>query len=227
MQRSFSCCRKEKKTLDARVPQNMIGTLYDSVAPIYDLWGKLTESRARTRAIELAQIVDGQTILEVAVGTGLAFYEIVRLNPNGTNIGVDLSPGMLKRAKKRVSRLSESNYSLYSGTAFDLPVEDESIDTLVNSYMFDLIPFADMQKIITEFRRVLKKDGRLIVVNMTDGERPGSTAYEYIYNFSPKILGGCRGVKLSDKLQQSGFKVQSREYYQQFLFPSEVILAYQ
>ena len=54
----------------------------------------MTESRARNRAIELAEINDGQTILEVAVGTGLAFYEIVKRNPNGTNTGVDLSLGM-------------------------------------------------------------------------------------------------------------------------------------
>jgi len=44
----------------------------------YDIWGKLAETRARNRAIELADIEDGQHILEVAVGTGLGFYEIVR-----------------------------------------------------------------------------------------------------------------------------------------------------
>lgn len=58
--------------------QNKIASIYDSIAPIYDIWGKLTESRARNRAIELAEINDGQSILEVAVGTGLAFYEIVK-----------------------------------------------------------------------------------------------------------------------------------------------------
>jgi ubiquinone/menaquinone biosynthesis C-methylase UbiE len=56
---------------------NRIGSVYDKIAPIYDIWGKLTESHARNRGIELAEIVDGQSILEVAVGTGLAFYEKV------------------------------------------------------------------------------------------------------------------------------------------------------
>jgi ubiquinone/menaquinone biosynthesis C-methylase UbiE len=222
----ITCCQKEKKALDARVSQNKIASVYDSVAPIYDIWGKLTESHARKRAIELAEVKDGQTILEVAVGTGLAFYEIVKRNPNGTNTGVDLSKGMLEKAKKRVSHLSEANYSLGIGTAFDLNAEDESTDTLVNSYMFDLIPFEDMDKIIIEFRRVLKKDGKLILVNMTEGERLGSKIYDFIYNISPKTMGGCRGVKLADKLQLHGFKVESREYFQQMLFPSEVILAY-
>jgi len=50
--------------------------------------------------------------------------------------------------------------------------------------------------------------------------------YDFVYNLSPKTMGGCRGVKLSDKLEEHGFRVETREYYQQMLFPSEVILAY-
>ena len=231
MGKSFSCCgitccHQDKNALDARVSQDKIGSVYDRIAPIYDIWGKLTESHARNRAIELAEIKDGQTILEVAVGTGLAFYEIVKRNPNGTNIGIDLSQGMLEKAKKRVRQLTEATYSLDVGTAFDLSVENESIDTLVNNYMFDLIPFEDMSIILTEFKRVLKEDGKLILVNMTEGERFGSKLYDFIYNISPNTMGGCRGVKIADKLQQHGFKVESREYFQQMLFPSEVILAY-
>lgn len=231
MGKSFSCCgitccHQDKNALDARVSQNKIGSVYDKIAPIYNIWGKLTESHARNRAIELAEIKDGQTILEVAVGTGLAFYEIVKRNPNGTNIGIDLSRGMLEKAKKRVGQLTEANYSLDVGTAFDLSVENESIDTLVNNYMFDLIPFEDMSTILTEFKRVLKEGGKLILVNMTEGERFGSKLYDFVYNISPKTMGGCRGVKLTEKLQQHGFKVDVREYVQQLLFPSEVIRAY-
>ena len=226
MRISLSCCGQNKKILDARIEQNEIGSLYDKIAPIYDIWGKLAESHARNRAIELAEIKDGQTILEVAVGTGLAFYEIVKRNPNGTNTGIDLSQGMLAKAKQRVSQLSENNYSLAIGSAFNLDIEKESIDTLINNYMFDLISFEDMDKILTEFMRVLKKDGKLILVNMTEGERVGSKLYDFVYNISPKTMGGCRGVNLTERLHQKGFKVEIREYYQQMLFPSEVILAY-
>ena len=222
----FTCCGQGKKPLDARVPQDHIGAVYDRIAPVYDVWGKLTESRARNRAIELAEITDGQNILEVAVGTGLAFLEIVKRNPHGSNSGIDLSRGMLARAERRVSRIPGANYALRVGTAFNLGCEEGSVDTLVNNYMFDLIPFEDMDKILMEFRRVLKKGGRLILVNMTEGERLGSRLYDLVYRVSPKTMGGCRGVKLAERLRQHGFKVEVREYYQQLLFPSEVILAY-
>ena len=95
----------------------------------------------------------------------------------------------------------------------------------MNNYMFDLIAFEDMDAILEEFKRVLKKGGKLILVNMTEGESFVSGLYSLIYRISPKSFGGCRGVKLTHKLQEKGFEVQTREYYQQLWFPSEVILA--
>ena len=227
----FSCCglprrRPNEKPLEARISQNRIAALYDRIAPVYDSWGALTETRARNRAIKLADIQNGQHVLEVAVGTGSTFYEIVKQNPNGINIGIDLSPGMLARAKKRMHGFSAANYTLALGTAFDLQqVEDESIDVLLNQYMFDLIAFDDMDAVLREFKRVLKKGARLVLVNMTTGRRFGSRLYELIYRISPATLGGCRGVEMADKLQQHGFTVEVRETVRQMMFPSEVILA--
>ncbi len=235
MKLSFSCCGiscrsntplLSERKLDARISQEEIGLVYDKLSHIYDIWGKLTESRARNRAIELAAIKDGQNILEVAVGTGLAFYEIVKRNPHGNNIGIDLSRGMLEKAKNRMRKMSEANYSLTIGTAFDLSAQTESVDLLVNNYMFDLISYEDMDKVLVEFKRVLKVGGKLILINMTEGETFGSRLYDSIYRLSPKTMGGCRGVLLTDKLKQHGFTIEVREYYQQMLFPSEVILAH-
>ena len=214
------------RMMDAKVPQNEIPGVYDSLSKTYDIWGKLAETQARTRAIELAEIENGQKILEVAVGTGLGFYEIVQKNPNGTNIGVDLSPGMLKKAGKRLGTLASVNYELKIGNAFDLEEETEHFDVLVNNYMFDLIAFDEMDAVLREFKRVIKKGGKLILVNMTEGESLGSGIYRLLYRISPKSFGGCRSVKLSDRLEKHGFEVKSKEYYQQLWFPSEVILAY-
>ena len=222
----YSCCRNSKEALDARVSQKDIRTLYDSLSRIYDIWGTLAESRARKRAIELAEIKDGQYILEVAVGTGLAFYEIVKRNRKGQNLGIDISPGMLDKAKKRLSKLTGVNYQLELGSTFRLPAEDQKVDLLVNNYMFDLIPFDEMDDILAEFKRVSKNGGKLVLVNMTKGERFGSGLYDLIFRLSPKSMGGCRGIRLSERLMDQGFHVETREYHQQLLFPSEVIVAH-
>ena len=51
-----TCCGSGKGKLDARVSQSKIASVYDKIANIYDIWGEITESRARNRAIELAEI---------------------------------------------------------------------------------------------------------------------------------------------------------------------------
>jgi ubiquinone/menaquinone biosynthesis C-methylase UbiE len=229
MKISFACCGtaccNEPRRPDARIAQDQIGPLYDKLANVYDVWGKLTESRARHRAIELAAIEDGLSVLEVAVGTGLTFREIVKRNPHGRNAGIDLSPGMLAKAKKRLSKLAGANYSLDQGSAFNLATPTESVDMLVNNYMFDLIAYADMDKVLAEFKRVLRRGGKLILINMTEAETAGSRLYDLIYRLSPKTMGGCRGVRLASMLERNGFTVEAREYCQQMLFPSEIILA--
>lgn len=221
---SKTCC-SYNRMLDAKVSQEDIGAVYDGIAPIYDIWGKLTESKARDRAIALADIHDGQSILEVAVGTGLAFHEVLQRNPNGQNKGVDLSKGMLEKAKIKAQRVANANYELAIGSALSLDVKNESIDILINNYMFDLLAIEDMDKVVQEFKRVLKKDGKLVLVNMTKGETLASRIYEATYSISPKLMGGCRGVRLQETLEKHGFNVKLREYHQQMLFPSEVILA--
>ena len=211
--------------MDAKVSQSEIPQLYDSLSKTYDIWGKLAESKARNRAIALADIHDGQQILEVAVGTGLAFMDIVKRNPTGVNIGIDISPGMLQKAQTRLQSLSGANYHLKLGNAFKIEAESQQFDLVLNSYMFDLIAFHEMDRILAEFRRVLKQEGKLVLVNMTTGETFGSGIYSLIYRILPKAFGGCRGVRLAKRLEQTGFQVETREYHQQMLFPSEVILA--
>ncbi len=209
----------------AALPQHEIARLYDSLARVYDLWAALTESRARRRALELAAIQDGETILEVAVGTGLAFREIVARNPSGRNIGIDLSPGMLARARRRLRDVPPEHYELRVGSALDLDVETASVDLLVNAYMLDLLSPEDMDRALAEFRRVLRPRGRLVLAAMTKGERRGSGLYERLHRISPRLMGGCRSVQLAPRLREHGFQVLTREYVQQLLFPSEIILA--
>ena len=209
----------------AKLPQSDVPALYDRLAWIYDLWGHLTESKARDRALELAAIQPGEHVLEVAVGTGLAFEHIVTRNPNGRNVGIDISRGMLSKAKRRLRKAGLTNFELLAGSASSVAEDAASFDLLLCNFMFDLLDESEWPQVLSEFRRVIKPAGRLVLVNMTFGEKRGSSFYERLYRLSPLLMGGCRGVHMSDVLEQNGFSVLSREYYQQLLFPSEVILA--
>ena len=199
--------------------------VYTQTAPIYDLWGRLTETKARQRSLKLARIRSGETILEVAVGTGLTFREILRANPDGQNFGIDLTPAMLKKARRKADQAGVSNYQLTSGDAYHLQFGDQSIDLLINNFMFDLLPEKDFALVLAEFRRVLKPNGRMVLVNMTRAERWYQRIWEGVYKLNPRWLGGCRGVLLQNSLAASGFVNIRREMLSQLGFPAEILTA--
>jgi ubiquinone/menaquinone biosynthesis C-methylase UbiE len=82
--------------------------VYSRVAGVYDAWTYFTESRSLRSAVDAADIRSGEAVLEVAVGTGVAFGEIVRRNRAGRNVGVDLSEGMLRRTRAKAARAGRS-----------------------------------------------------------------------------------------------------------------------
>lgn len=210
---------------DAKLNKSDVVEVYTQTAPIYDLWGSLTETSARKRALNLAQIKDGEAILEVAVGTGLTFQEILRANPHGKNIGVDLTPAMLEKAKSRVGKMGALNYQLLVGDAYHLDFPDREFDLVMNNYMFDLLPEKDFVPVLREFKRVLKPQGRMILVNMTKGTYFYQRFWESVYRLNARWLGGCRGVLLSKPLESVGFKDIHHETVSQLGFPSEIISA--
>ncbi len=210
---------------EARLDKGKVPETYRRIAWIYDAWAWLTESRARDRCLELAAIQDGESVLEVAVGTGLAFKRILKANPSGRNEGVDLTDAMLARAEARAKNSATRNYRLSIGDAYDLGFVDNSFDVLINNYMFDLLPEQDFPLVLAEFRRVLRPGGRLVIVNMTAGERWYNGIWPLIYRINPALLGGCRGVSLAVNLEAAGFAGIEREYISQATFPSELISA--
>jgi predicted O-methyltransferase YrrM len=112
--------REEREALKASVSQTDAAKLYNRLSRVYDIWGHLTESKAGKRSLELADIKDGQHVLEIAAGTGLAFVEMVKANPAGRNIGIDISEGMLAKAEQRLRHAGCSNYELSVGSALDI-----------------------------------------------------------------------------------------------------------
>ena len=211
--------------MDAKLSKDEVRAAYRKYASIYDIWSFLAESKARRRCLELAEIRDGEAVLEVAVGTGVLFEKIVTLHPEGRNEGIDLSDAMLARARARVEKTGARNYELKIGDACYIENPDKSFDVLLNNYMFDLIPETDFVAILNEFKRVLRHGGRLVLVNMTKGPHWFTALWDWIYKINPSLLGGCRGIELHPYLAKAGFDEIRREYISQFMFPSELISA--
>jgi demethylmenaquinone methyltransferase/2-methoxy-6-polyprenyl-1,4-benzoquinol methylase len=114
---------------------------YGRLAPIYEPANlePLLYSKARNRAIELLDLRPGNTVLDLACGTGVNFALIEQhIGPSGTLVGVDLTPAMLGRARARVAERGWRNVRLYESDASRLTAQRlEALGALEPGERFD------------------------------------------------------------------------------------------
>ena len=213
------------KTLDRKLDYSGTKRSYKKVVWFYDFWSWLTESKAAKLVIELANITDGKTILEVACGTGIVFEQIVKRNPNGKNIGVDLSPEMLTKTEKRLKRYKNIQYELKEGSALNLNLNENSFDLVINNFMVDLMPSEYFDRIANEFYKILKPGGYLIISTFSFGKKKVNKFWYWVAKNFPALLTGCRPVSFQENLIKSNFKIEKILEISQNTFPSVIIKA--
>ncbi len=211
--------------LERKLSREQIEKMYAHIAWIYDRWAKLTESRAVSRALELANIRDGERVLEVAVGTGVVFKEIVERNMHGENEGLDISPVMLSAAVERMKGCDPNFFHLQIGSCYSLPFDDGRFDLVISNYMFDLLPLDDFVTILRGFHRVLRPHGRLVMVTMTWGEKWYNQIWPWIARNVPSLLAGCRPVFLETYVARAGFRNIKTELLSQNTVASQIVVA--
>lgn len=211
--------------VEAPVEAKRIRSLYNLWSSLYGPLAAPFEEKARLLGIKLAKIKPGERVLEVAVGPGRSFLEILnKVGKTGKAYGVDLSPKMLSETRKFVeSKKGLADFELAEADARRLPFKGNTFDVVYNSYMLDLIPLGDMQPVLCEFRRVLKKGGRLVLVNLSKPDA-SPVLYEKAYRIAPYLLGGCRPVLMEGLVRKAGFKNAERQFVGGII-PSEVVTA--
>ena len=198
---------------------------YSRVAWTYNFWSRMTESKAAEKALEMAEIQDGENILEVAVGTGIMFEEMVKRNQTGKTLGIDLSSGMLGRAVRRLAKHNSNHFYFNYANAFYLPFKAKQFDLVVNNYMFDLLPEEKFEAILVEFKRVLRNSGKVVITTMAYGENGFNKFWGWLARISPRVLTGCRPVVIRTYLEKAGFSDIAVVQVSQNTFPSEVLRA--
>lgn len=207
----------------ARLPRAAVPRHYTWIAPVHDLLAMRVEARARRLGLAWAAVEDGEAVLEVAVGTGLSLPALLAATPSGHVVGVDVTPAMRWRARRRARQSGYTNWAIVPGDAYALPFPDAAFDVVISSYLFDLLPEADFERVLGEFGRVLRPGGRLVLVNMTLGPRWYHRLWEGLYRLAPPLLGGCRGVRVAPALAAGGFTGVRRAFVSQRTFPSEIL----
>jgi arsenite methyltransferase len=116
--------------------------------------------------VALASLKEGETVLDLGSGAGFdCFLAAEKVGKKGKVIGVDMTPEMLKQARENASKGGYKNVEFREGEIEALPVEDDSVDTIISNCVINLS--TDKEQVFKEMYRVLKGGGRFMVSDIT------------------------------------------------------------
>lgn len=160
-------------------------------------WGKTSEFYAKYRDIypdefyrkiaDRGLCVEGQKVLDLGTGTGVLPRNMYKYG--AIWVGTDISPEQIEQAKRLAAESNmDIDFRTVSAEKIDYP--DESFDVLTACQCFF---YFDHAKVAPEFRRILKKDGRLVILFMAwlpfEDELAGKSE-DLVRKYNPTWSGG-------------------------------------
>ena len=136
---------------------------YDITSRLYPAPG-YPQRGQRLRAVQALGLRAGDTVVDMACGTGLNFSLLEKaIGPAGRIVGVDLTDAMLARAQDRIETSGWSNISLVQAdaVAFDFPAE---VDAILSTYALSQVP--ECAEVIAHGAAVLSAGGRWAVLDL-------------------------------------------------------------
>lgn len=190
-----------------------IQQMFDNIAGRYDLLNRLlsfrTDVRWRKKAIKLAGIKPGQKVLDLACGTADMMIEMEKRVGSITLVGGDFSYNMMKIGQQKFPA------GLFCvSDAHNLPYADNSFDRITISFGFRNV--TDKPKGLKEMNRVLKKGGKLCILEFS---QPEGFIFSRVYRlYFTKILPFIGGLisgnrKAYEYLPDSVYKFPKRDAY--------------
>ena len=183
---------------------------YDRMSRWYDLIAGTSEWKFVKVGLDLFAAKEGESILEIGYGTGKAIAKIADAVGDGGRVyGIDLSEGMHRIASKRVRAANLSDrVELRCGDGADLPYEDHRFDAIFTSFTLELFDTPEIPIVLQECKRVLRRDGRLVVVSMAKKIESSMAVrlYEWAHEKIPNYVD-CRPIFVSGSMSAAGFDI--------------------
>lgn len=201
------CCITSQKVDGIDQPSKRTQRRYDRLAFAYDIMeAPLERFRSAVWRQRLRNRITGPTALEVGVGTGKNFPYY----PSGVQIvGVDLSPRMLMRARRKASN-RDLSVELREMDVQNLDFPDHSFDTVFATFVFCSVP--DPVDGLRELRRVCRPTGRLLLL---EHMRPENFLLGLIFDILNPIVVRMMGANINrrtmDNIRSADWKVRIEE----------------
>ncbi len=148
----------------------------EKMVPSYDSYmRKVTLGRERTlreTTVNLAQIGPGDCVLEVGCGTGTLTLAAKRqAGSSGKVFGIDVIPGMIELSQRKATQAGE-DATFQLGSIDDIPFAANQFDVVMCSFMIFHMSEVVRHRGLAEIYRVLKPQGRLLVVDLALPTQP-------------------------------------------------------
>ncbi|KAA6337126.1 Demethylmenaquinone methyltransferase [termite gut metagenome] len=158
---------------DSGKKSEQIGRMFNNIAPVYDRlnhilsWG--IDRRWRRKAVNGLKPFRPQRIMDAATGTGdFALLTCRELRPE-LLIGTDISEGMMNVGKEKAKKAGLSAIRFMKEDCTSLSFADGYFDAVTTA--FGIRNFDDLDKGLSEMRRVLKKGGQLVILELSTPDR--------------------------------------------------------
>jgi demethylmenaquinone methyltransferase/2-methoxy-6-polyprenyl-1,4-benzoquinol methylase len=152
-----------------------VQAMFAAIARAYDLNNRLhsfgMDQSWRKVAVRMAAVQPGDDVVDIACGTG-DLTELFATTPARSVLGLDFTPPMLEIAREKSAQRRHTGavprYEHGDATALGLP--DKSADVV--SIAFGLRNVGDPAKALSEFHRILRPGGRLLVLEFDEPRNP-------------------------------------------------------
>ncbi|MEV0952370.1 methyltransferase domain-containing protein [Promicromonospora sp. NPDC050249] len=158
------------RILDHRTPEErerefLPGMGKPWLLPFYDLFSRRVGARAlHERAVALADVAPGQSVLDVGCGTANLALTVLRAQPAARVTGLDPDAGALRVAARKATR-RRLPITLVQGFADRLPNGDGSLDHIVSALALHHVPEEGRGLFAREAVRVLRPGGKVTIVD--------------------------------------------------------------
>jgi demethylmenaquinone methyltransferase / 2-methoxy-6-polyprenyl-1,4-benzoquinol methylase len=140
-----------------------VQTMFSRIARHYDLMNRVMtggqDVRWRKRVVELARLTPRSYILDLGTGTGDLAREAVAQFPRAKVVAADFTLEMMRVGQKK------GVLNFFSADALRLPFSDSALDAVISGFLMRNV--VDLQAALQEQYRVLKKRGRIVILDTT------------------------------------------------------------
>jgi len=168
--------------------KEQVADMFDNIAYRYDFLNRFLsvgiDIQWRKKAIRQLKEKAPKYILDVATGTADVAIMTARILQPDKIVGIDISDGMLNFGRKKVKAAGLENLvELLNGDSETIKFDDDSFDAV--TVAFGVRNFQQLEKGLSEIRRVLKPGGKLVVLEFS---KPKALVIKQVYNVYMNIV---------------------------------------